>query len=378
MKIQVAKRDLVDALNVVANSYNPSGTDITAHFVFRADDDGNVKVFTFAGRLFSEAPVKCVAEDTDEVKAFTVEGARLLAWTKAAKDAALELEFDPETKIVSATSPRGTMEFQSLDPQNFPFWDAMWADVEEKGTIRADKLLAALNYSRSFSFDKETKKPQLCLIECRNGMLWSTDEKAITLVEVAGLENSNLRIHRNDTAGVQKFLGTCGESEITLMEHDRSLLFKRADGAVFGESRFTAQYPSLNVNRDGEATVWWSLPLEEIVEGIPYLRSGSSKEDSRLFFNREGDGPVKMGMVAKTANRMDIEVSVAESGAADGGALPDDGFVLDCDDLLKVLGPWEGDTVTFSIHTKGNKGYVRFREVRDDIDYLTVLSWVRR
>ena len=377
MRIQVAKRDLDDALGVVSNSYNQSGTDITSHFVFRVDDDGTLKVYTFAGRLFSEAPVKCVVDDCETVKAFTVEGARLLAWVKAAKDAALELVYDSEESIVTATSPRGSMEFKSLDPASFPFWDAMWADVEEKGKVQADKLNAAIGYSRSFLYDKETKMPQLCLIECRDGMLWSSDQKSISLVEIEGLGNSNLRIHRNDASGVQRFLSTCGENEVTLMEHERSLLFKRGDGAVFGESRFNAQYPNLNVDRDVEPVVSWSVPVQDIKEGVPYLRSGASKEDMRLFFRREGDGPLKMGTVASTGNRMDIEIPVIQDSKQDGAPEVVE-FILNYADLLKVLQQWESDEVEFSIHMKGaSKGYVRFREVRDDIDFLTILSWIR-
>ena len=104
MKMQVAKRDLESALAVVTNSMTSSGTDISSHFVFRADEDDDVEVLTFTGRLFSSAPVKCVVDSTPE-RSFTVEGARLLQWVRAVGDTAIDLVFDPETKVVTAVAP---------------------------------------------------------------------------------------------------------------------------------------------------------------------------------------------------------------------------------------------------------------------------------
>ena len=152
MKMQVAKRDLESALAVVTNSMTSSGTDISSHFVFRADEDDDVEVLTFTGRLFSSAPVKCVVDSTPE-RSFTVEGARLLQWVRAVGDTAIDLVFDPETKVVTAVAPKGSMEFQSADPAQFPFWDEMWPDVEEKGTVKASALAAGLSYARGFVFD---------------------------------------------------------------------------------------------------------------------------------------------------------------------------------------------------------------------------------
>tara|TARA_Y100000310_G_scaffold194428_2_gene194418 strand:+ start:10045 stop:11178 length:1134 start_codon:yes stop_codon:yes gene_type:complete len=377
MKLQVAKRDLESALAVVTNSMTTSGTDISSHFVFRADKDDKVEVLTFTGRLFSSAPVKCVIDSSAD-RQFTVEGARLVQWVKSVKDAALDLEFDPETKVVTARAPKGSMEFQSLDPSSFPFWDEMWPDVTEKGTVKAVSLAAGLSYARGFVFDKETKRPELCLIECKDGLIFATDQKAITLVEVTGLADSTLRIHRNDAGAVLKFLGTCGDEDVTLMEHDRSLLFKRADGAVFGESRFKAKYPPLNINRDNDNPIWWNVAKADILEAIPFLSSGAADKDNRLFFARpDPNGPVKIGMKAMTGNHMDIDITVVESGDDGNATLPAAGFMLDYTDLQRVLGTWAADSVTFGIHLKGSMGFVRFREEREDVDYTSVLAWLK-
>lgn len=382
MKLQVAKRDLEAALQVVSNSLNTSGSDLTSHIVFRSQGEG-VEVLTFTGRLFSSAPVKCVA-DVQKVKSFTVEGSRLLQWIGAVGDTALDLWFDPEKKVVTAKAPKGSMEFQSLDPSNFPYWDAIWPDVVEKGKVKADQLAAALSYGRQFVFDKETKKPELCVLECRDGLLWATDQKAVTLVEVPGIGESTLRIHRNDAGAVMKFLGVCGDQEVTLLEHDRQtgsghLLFKRADGAVFGQTRFQAKFPTLSVDRDTPSPLWWKVAKSEILGGIPFLTSGAAKEDNGLFFNRpDPSGPVRMGMKAMTGAQMDIDIPVIECDAQDGVSLPPGGFTLDYKDIQKVLGSWEQEAVTFGIHIHGNNGYVRFREVRDGVDFTTVCAWLRR
>lgn len=377
MKLQVAKRDLENALQVVTNSMTTNGTDISSHLVFRADKDDNVEVFTFSGRLFGSAPVKCVVDSSAD-RSFTVEGARLIQWVRSVSDAALDMDFDPETKVVTATAPKGSMEFQSLDPASFPFWDEMWPDVTEKGTVKAAKLAAGVSYARGFVFDKETKRPELCLIECRDGLLFATDQKAITLVEVGGLEESTLRLHRNDVGAVLKFLGTCGDGDVVLMEHARSLLFKRADGAVFGESRVLTQYPPLNIDREDDNPIWWKVAKAEILEAIPFLSSGAAKEDNRLFFTRPtDDGPVNLSMKAMTGNHMGIDIKVGESGSDGKTVLNPAGFMLDHNDLQRVLGQWSADVVLFGIHIKGNLGFVRFREERDDVDYTSVLAWLK-
>jgi hypothetical protein len=376
MRLQVAKRDLESALTAVGHAMAPSGTDISSHFVFRCTPDG-AEVLAFVGRLFAQSPVTCVVSEDETVKSFTVEGSRLLQWVKAVRDAALELVFNSEDKVVTAVSPRGSMEFKSLDPADFPYWDAMWADVEPKGTCSADKLNDGLSYARQFCSDKETKKPQLCLIECRDGVLYATDEKAITLVSLEGLGDSSLRIHRNDAGAVLKFLSTCGTDPVALLEHDRSLLLKRSDGAVFGVNRFKAKYPDIVVDRETPAMVWWKIATAEILGGIPFLTSGIQKGDTRLYFSRPvADGPVKMGMKATTDAQMDIDLPVIESGSEDGAKLPTSGFVLDYTDVQKVLSQWDLDTVTFSIHMKGAMGYVRFREERTDVDYTTACAWL--
>jgi len=380
MKMQVAKRDLEAALQVVTNSLNTSGSDISAHIVFRVQGDG-VELLTFAGRLISSAPVKCVV-DAREAKAFTVEGARLIQWVGAVGDEAIDLNYDTEKKVVTAKAPKGAMEFQTLDPEGFPYWDAIWPDVTEKATCKGDRLAAAVAYAKQFVFDKETKRPELCLIECRDGLISATDQKSITLVEVPGLSESALRIHKNDAPAVIRFLGTCGDTDVTLMEHDRYFIFKRADGAVFGETRFNAKYPPLVIDRDAENPIWWKVSTKEFLAAIPFLTSGAEKKDTRLFVDRpDPDGPLRVGMKAMTGSMMAIDVSVIESGKTGDpkveSDLPPGGFCVDFKDIEKVLGGWSQEAAIFGVHIRGTNGYVRFREERDGVDYTTVCAWLK-
>ena len=162
------------------------------------------------------------------------------------------------------------------------------------------------------------------------------------------------------------------------MEHERSLLFKRADGAVFGESRFTAKYPPLRIDRDNDNPIWWKLAKADILGAIPFLSSGAAKEDNRLFISRpDPNGPIKFGMKAMTGNHMDIDITVIEGGDDGKATLPAGGFMLDHNDLTRVLGAWDDDAVTFGIHQSKTLGFVRFREEREDVDFTSVLAWLK-
>jgi len=380
MRFKVAKQDLEAALQVVSASISSSGTDITTHYVFRrtgTEDEGyGVEVLTCSGRVFSSCPIIVEVEDPGDKGLFTVEGKRLKQWLAHVPDAPLTFALD-EAEVV-ARAPKGKQTFQSLNPDSRFVWDKTLEASTLTATLPADRLAAALAYSKLFTSVKETEHAELCISEIKEGILYSTDKRAVTLIRVAGLEESKLRVHGKDAAGFITFLGTFNGTEVEVLEHDRMLVFRRADGAVFGESRFQAAFPGVKVGMDDKDQHQWVLSKAEIDEAIGFLTSGAAWEDNRLHFS-PGDGDeVLVSMVSATGKKTVLPLTSTEKVSADKApAIPSEGFSIDHFCLAKVLGAWKEDEIRFGINVMGDRGFVRFVIEQNGDKYLTILAWLR-
>jgi len=383
MRFQVAKQDLEAALQVVTPSLSGTGTGVTTHYAFRRtgtkEGGYGVEVITCSERLFSSCPLKAKVDDPGKKGSFTVEGKRLQKWLSNVANAALDFTFDEEDSEVVAKAPRGKQTFQSLQPDSRFTWAAELKDAESKATIPAERLAKALSYSARFTSAKESEEPELCTSEAKEGILYSTDRKAVSLIRVAGLEESNLRIHGKDAGGFLTFLGSFDNTDVEVLEHDRMLIFQRGDGAVFGATRFQAPFPGINIDMDSDDHHVWTLDKGEISEAIGFLTSGASWEDNRLRLSPgEADGEVVFSMVSATGKTTTLTLNCTEHSSADGAPeVPDDGFVIDHFLLAKVLGVWKADQIPLGITITGNRGFVRFVTEQDDDKYLTILAWLR-
>lgn len=398
MRFKVAKRDLDAALNVVGGSLSSSGSDISTHFLFRVvdppeeGDDYGVEVLTYSGRIFSSCPLIASVKDVpdDGKKAFTVEAKRLKQWLNHVADAALEFTLDGVEVVAKA--PKGKQTFQSLDPDSFPFWDKMLQKAEVKATLPADRMSAALSYSKLFASDRESSHPELCVCEVRpaevdddgnitkeGGILYSTDKKAVTLIRVEGLSESAMRIHAKDSGGFLSFLGTFDGTDVEVLEHPRSLIFRRRDGAVFGETRFQTGFPGLNIKMDDADQHQWVLSKDEVTEAIGFLVSGAAWEDNRLRFKPgKTEGKVILSMASVTGKTTELELDAIEmSVIEDAPEVPTEGFAIDHFCLAKVLNWWKDDALRVGISIMGNRGYVRFVVEQGNDKYLTIIAWMR-
>lgn len=386
MKIEVAKKDLEESLSVVSSSLAGGGNDLSSHFLFRRDpsDDKKVQVLTYSLRISSLCPITAQVEDSD-FKAFSIEGWRLKKWLSKLPDAALTFEFDGS--VVEASCPgKGKQKFQSHNPDKFPYWDQALKDAKLTATMSADRLHRALDYSRSFAAnaDQETRTPQLCVCEVKDGVLASTNNRTATLVTIGDLKESSMRIHVKDAPAILSFLSTI-KNDVEVLEHDKCLFLRREDGAVFEETRLDAQFPAFKRPPD-EDPHWWVLNTEELKSAIPFLESGASKEDDRLRFTRPDDnGPVILSMMTTTGTSAEQSVSCLESGSLkDADPIPDEGFVIAYPNLLKILQFVTSDTVRFGVSRRKKTGYIRFldhhfknEDGEGGDEYLTVAVWLR-
>jgi len=381
MRFQVAKRDLDSALQVVTSSLDSSSNaDLTTHYVFRrtgSDDEGHgVEVLTTSGKLFSSCPVKVkVLDPGTEKGVFTIEGKRLKQWLQYVSDAALTLEL--VDSMVVATAPMGQQTFQSLAVDSRYNWSKSLQEAQHTATIAAPRLAAALGYSAKFASTKENDQPDLCVCEIKDGVLYSTDKKAVTLIRVAGMEKSKLRVHATNVKSFTAFLAECDTGDVEVLEHDRMLIIRRGDGAIFGETRFQSAFPGLNVGMDDKDQHLWTLPKEGILDAIGFLQSGAEKNDNRLRM-APGDDVAVLSMMSATGQRTELSIPAGEMASKEGKPpVPTSGFDVDHFCLAKVLGAWKGDDIVFGLNVKGPRGYVRFVAEQEGDMYLTIMAWLQ-
>jgi hypothetical protein len=383
MQIEIAKSDLNNAMEVVSGSLasSGSGAEMYAHLVFRVldtDTSPRVEVLTSNGRVFSSCPLICrVKVDPNQPTAFTIEAKRLKTWMQHVPDAALA--FSLEGGDVVARSPLGHQTFQSLDPKTFPYWDKLLDEAKVTAKLEARRLAAALGYARLFTSTQESTHPQLCVCEVPaasptqvGGIIHATDNKAVTLVKVTGLEASTLRIFTKSVGGFLTFLATAGQEMVEILEHNRCHLIRRADGAVFGESRFHAAFPAVSLSMDDQAPDIWSFQKAEIEQAIGFLSSGAAWEDSRLTFTLKDDGKLGLSMSALSGKPIDFPLTSATILATSDTPIPP--FALNHFILAKVLHWWKEDVVDMHIHTQGRMGYVRFSTKVDGDHFVTILA----
>jgi len=394
MKIKAAKCDLEAALTVVNPSMAGTGGDLTTHYLFRKHkDDGKAEVLTYSGRIYAGCPFVAEVELDDEdgaVNAFTIEGKRLRSWLGAVPDAALSFAFDQKTKKVKAKAPNGTQTFQSLDPDNFPYWDDRLKEAEEAATFPAHRLHAALNYARLFASVDESRTPELCVCEVRDGGMAATNKVSAVVIQMPGFKDASLRVHVKDAATILSFLGTIGTGDVVAHTHDRCVFFVRADGAIQVEGRLIVDFPNFKAPT-GDDQRSWTVKVSDLKNCIAFLTSGAAWEDNRLHFTRpDSDGPVVVSMLNTTGTRTKYEVGCPESGEGENVPdLPADGFVLAHEPLTKMLDACEEDTIRLGVNVRGQQagGYLRYVSERFGVEgdaeavepdtYLTLLPWLK-
>jgi DNA polymerase III sliding clamp (beta) subunit (PCNA family) len=398
MKIEVAKPDLEAALQVVSIGAASTGSDLTTHFVFRyQEEDNSVEVLSNNNRVGCSMPLQGakISLDSDD-QAFTVEAWRLNKWISASEDSVLTLEY--KEGIVKATGPKGSVKFQSLDPAQFSYWDKTLAEVEKGKTIAAKRLQNALSHSKMFISDKDTTQPKLAVTEIRKSALQATDKGALAVVVIEDLDGSELRVHGKDLGHVMSFLGQSGDETVELKEHDKFLFIVRHDGGILTVTRPMHPFPDVHVDVGADSDAhYWVLKRDEVVSAINSLVASASREDTRVNFKLVKDGVVGISMTSASGDKVTLHLETQSQtipapegeedtviqgfGAQEDAAeMPEEGFELVYPYLLRTLGQWKDDMVRFGINPKYKDGklkggYTRFREVREDDLYVTLLVW---
>lgn len=371
MRIKVSKSDLEVALRVAEIGVASSGADLSSHYLFRVKGD-HVELLSFSQRICTLVPVKC-EYDGEDGDAITVEGWRLMMWLGGIGDVAIEITGAGGGAVVLKAG-RSTIDAMSLDPSKFPFWDKTLEGAKGVTSLPAERLASAFNYAKNFISDNDTARPEISQVEVLGGSVWATDKKAVTLISLPELAGSALRVHGKDISAVVKFLGLKETVQVEVLEHDRSVFFRRADGAILGASRPVAQFPTLNVAKDGDDEIHWVISKAELLSGIQCLSAATKKDNTKFKFSFDKtSGQVVLAVEAVNGKENTHDIPCIEQGnAAD---LPDDGFWIDFPYITRIAGHFAGESLKFGINKKKKNGYVRFHHVVGSDDFLTVVVW---
>jgi len=380
MNIEIAKSDLVEALNVSSLTVG-SGSDLSSHYLFRVQD-GAVETLSYDMRVFSRVPLTCKHEG-DDGDAFTVEAWRLDKWVNSVGDGVLTLATGENGEVL-AKGPRAKIKLRSLDPSRFPYWDGLMAEAEETGKVDPSTLHRALTLSKWFVSTDDTSRPEICQAEATEGVLQATNRRAVSSVKMLDLPDLNLRIPGKDLGTVIRFLQDkyTMENPVTVQEASRPAgsgggscaVFLRPDGSYIGVSRPTAAMPTLEVKpTDIEVSV--ELNVEEFHNAVAVLSASAPKGHEAVTFQSK-DGGLTLSMPSAAGGEDEYPLIHSTESS-----LGDTVFTLDYTYIRAIADLFALDNVKFGVHSRKSGGYVSF-QYEDDTEeedtgnqYYTVIVW---
>lgn len=373
--IKIAKNDLEAALKVVSSTVGSNGAEISGHYLFRYKA-GVLTLLSFNNRTFSSCPVVCASDSQGDLM-FTSEAWRVQELLNAVPVGTV-LIFEPGASEVVVSGARGKLEFSSLNPSSFPFWDDLLAEAKETARLPANRLKRAFDHAAMFISNDEARAPFLCVAEFRKGLLYSTDQIAVSAIKVPGMENSAIRVHEKNIAALRAFLDSAKETEISVLEHDRSLFIVRADGATFGESRFGSRFPDFDINWDLEDDYKWSFSKEDFTGNVKFLRCAAVKNDTKLTLKIAGEKTLDMAMKAQSGKPNHVSLESVKMTVKDGALdLPETGVDVSHKHLGLTMGACWGENVTLCVSKREKGGWVRLRDEREGNVYLTTVAWIK-
>jgi hypothetical protein len=372
MKITTTKNNITAAVRIVENAI-AGGDDgnLSSHFLFRVVD-GVLNILASNGKRLLASATVADATIEGEVKPFTVSAHRFGLLLKLSPESACTLDFDGSSTKVQVDGR--TLRFASLDPSAFPYWDNAFTDAKETATPVAGRLFAALSYIKPFVSTMDTRTPALAATECREGTLWATDSQSLATTTVAGLEKASIRLHYSDIPPVNAFLGLDQDATVSIREHASTIFFVRADGGVFGVSRWTQEFPKLKLDRD-TTKASFSVDAENFRYGLRFLSVASAKDDDRIRFEFK-DSKVVLSVAAVAGGRE--EFTVETKAVVDITALSEngrEGFDVNGDHISAILDTCTDDILTFGINWTAKNGYLLYKQMVDGDEYLAVVVW---
>lgn len=388
MQLTIGKDELEKAMQVVTPALNLGGKELATQFVIRVKEQGGTyaaELLGSSGRVFAGCPMICSeiipAVGCPMPFSFTVDGWRLKMWLKAITDSpAIQCQYqDKGTMLVLKAGKGRVAKFPVCDPAGFPFWDQTLENTSHTATVEVEYLSDTLSYVKEFVSTQESKYPQLCVAETKEGVLCATNKVAAVAIWSQTLDKATFRLHYKDFSSILTFLGSFQpKSNVEIWESDRVCVLHREDGAMFGETRFSTPLPNLTITKDDTDLYWIDFSRTEVLSAIALLSPSAVKGDGNLNFEvHPSEKVVRVWMQSGVRNEtVSMDVECKGSG---GKNIPS--FSLPYPPLQKVLAYCPDDLVRMGINhnpKKAGAGWVSFRQDRGGDRFQTILAWVQK
>jgi hypothetical protein len=340
MKFQVAKSDLEFALTTVAGALAAGDADISSHFVFRIlpGTTDQVQVLAASNRIYSHCTIP-KAKVTEEGPAFTIEGWRLKGWVGMVGDVVLDVETMDNAEI-QFKGGKYVQRFRSLDVVHFQFMDKTVANSTQTGKIEAKRLSAALKAAKSFASTDDSNKPDVVVLDIKNGLLMATDKSSVVVFfTLKDMANVSMRIHVKDVSGVSGFLDST-DGDVEILDAKRIVFLKRvSDGALYGETRYQIDFPSLNYSDETDQRLW-VVKTADLRKAAQHGFFGASKTDPRMFIHPFENDQIKVSMKTDTNTGTFVGVyldCVEKDKVANAPDVSKDGFPVSFPHVMALL-----------------------------------------
>lgn len=407
MKIEIAKNDLKESLDI-ANATLGSGSDITSHFLFERIGESVFISSCNPPRVYSSIPLKHANVEGNE--AFTVEGKRFMSAVNAVHGL---LKIELVEKQVKITSPKGTAEFPSLDPEVFPPWREMLTECQPSVDVSSSLIYDTLNVSRPYASTDDQRRPELCMINFTGGKAFACDGFGLAMSKHDAFNGLDVKFHIKDVPPALKFLKAHDGNDLSVLKSEKAVFMKNEDGAVFGMMALPFTMPTAITQKYIEAFGWvprrvWRIKKEELLNSIQFLTSGADDTVLKVnFIHPESEtlSPPRVEMPAASGKGImsysleEAPLSFELTADLDLDSITDKGEKLkaarmrldrsgDCGEDIESFGfnhkfmkralDVSDSILTFGCNKEGEKrGYMLFSQVTSNgVEVVSILGWM--
>jgi len=421
MIITTTPNDLNTAFKTISGTI--ASIDETTQNILFKKEGSSVVLTTTNYTSFSKTTLKCSCEGDGD---FAIEYKRLSMWLKAiGKTTEVTLTYKDGSVVAKSKGSKSKLMFPSLDTEKLPETPKSLDDESETAKCSADRLYNALKYLKS-SVYKDDTRPNLSLVECRNGSLLASDSISMSTLFLDGFENCTLKVQAQEIGNLISFLGSQGDEELSIREGDSAIHFV-TKGAEFGLNRYNFAFPDFNPENTEASWETWSVNVDEAKTALAMLSAtsdfdigadklvvdlkkhnglvrietlGMSGEkdyvDITLYSNDEDsndedseveEAPVDEDSEVEDSNDEDsddedseVEDSEVEDseveGSDDEGAI--EVFSVSHKRFLDILNRHLSDHIELDLARKGRGGMLRVQTSSGKDLYSTYLAWVFR
>lgn len=377
--LNMLKTDLAEAIAsaFVAVGSDSNKDDLTSHFTFRVRP-GGIDVLTYNRICHVRVPVAGMSSGDGEA-CFSMEAKRLRGCLQSAPGDDIRIQVNNNCSELRVGS--WSASIRGLPTARFPFWDKDFEAAKQVARIKVGRLVLTLGYISKFAEQEDTKQPALCAVYVVGGRMQATDARSAAYVDIPEFAGAEFRLYIDAVPRLLNFLRDADPAEeVEVLCQSRYLYVKRQDGAVFGCLVLQTSDPALQspMKATDAAVTNVKVKKEEMARALSFLDSITSEMEFRVGVRTAGNC-LKLSMRGEATNQDEVvDLDATYTTQADVQ------FHLNRSALKQFLANWKDESVGMDVvllaAPKGAapSGYVRFQDVRDDLEFWSLLSWVKR